>query len=72
MTHRPTSSLSGHVTVDLEACRVVNRKHRVDAILSLTTGVQITTVTGTGAWGQVKVRRPAINCGLAKGTTQFK
>lgn len=61
MTHRPASSVSGHVTVDLEACRVVNRKHRVDAILSLTTGVQITAVTGTRAWGEVKVGRPKIS-----------
>lgn len=56
VTHRPASSVRGHVTVDLEARRVVNGKHRVDAVLSLTTGVQITTVAGARALEEVKGR----------------
>lgn len=46
LNHRPAASIGGHVAVDLEACWVVNRKYGVDAILSLTAGIQITAVTG--------------------------
>ena len=55
-THRPAAAVCGHVAVDLEACRVVDGEHGVDAILSLTAGVQVTAVTGTRAWGEVESR----------------
>ena len=50
MTHRPASSISSHVTVDLEASGVVCGKDRVDAVLSLAVGVEIPAVTRPGAW----------------------
>lgn len=56
-TYRPASSVRGHVTVDLETCRVVKRKHGVDAILSLTTGVQISAVTWARAWDEDKNKK---------------
>lgn len=56
LTHRPASSFGGHVTVDLESCGVVQRKHGVNTIFSLTTGVQIATVAGAGAWGKERAR----------------
>lgn len=56
LTHRPSSSVRGHVAVDLEARRVVNGKHGVDAVLSLTTGVQIAAVAGARALEGVRGR----------------
>lgn len=46
VTHRPAASVCGHVAVHLEACGVMHWKHRVYAVLSMTAGVQIATVTG--------------------------
>lgn len=47
-THRPSTSISSHVTEDLEACWVMRGEHWVDAILSLPAGVDVTAVSGSG------------------------
>lgn len=54
--HRPASSVRGHVAVDLEARKVVNWKHGVDAVLSLTTCVEVAAVAGARALVEVKGR----------------
>ena len=50
LTHRPASSISSHVTVDLEAGGVVCGNDRVDAVLSRAVGVETSTVTRPGDW----------------------
>lgn len=49
VTHRPAASVRGHVAVHLEARGVMHRKHRVDAVLAVTAGVQVAAVPGPGA-----------------------
>ncbi len=46
-THRPSTSISSHVTEDLEACWVMCGEHRVDTILFLPAGIDVTAIPGS-------------------------
>lgn len=52
-THRPSASISSHVTEDLEACWVMCGEHGVDTIFSLPAGVDVTAVPGPGTWQKI-------------------
>lgn len=53
-THRPSASISSHVTEDLEACWVMCGEHRVDTILSLPAGIDVTAIPGSGTCQKIR------------------
>ncbi len=53
-THRPSASISSHVTEDLEACWVMCGEHRVDTILFLPAGIDVTAIPGSGTCQKIR------------------
>ncbi len=53
-THRPSTSISSHVTEDLEACWVMCGEHRVDTILFLPAGIDVTAIPGSGTCQKIR------------------
>lgn len=49
LTHRPAAAIRAHVTVDLEASRVVGGEDGVNAIILLSTQEDVQAVSGPGA-----------------------
>lgn len=60
VTHRPATSIRGHITVDLKAGGVMSGKNRVDAIFPLTASIYITTVPWTRALKKTDRKRESI------------